>query len=186
MDCREPRVFQRHGAKPHEDVREERGGERAALPEPVGPDTPVSEDEFAAAREKYPATSPAAFLKALSGDRSANWGGDRREAAAANGKHVGRPSKGSVGEQLDAAAESAALAWKAAETHLEGLERLFPSAESMARLNDERLGRLFQALFPLCEAAKKQLEARLKGNGKGLAGAFSAEPGGLHPGQMKL
>lgn len=67
------------------------GAERAALPAPVGPDTPVSEDEFAAAREKYPATSPAAFLKALSGDRSANWGGDRRAAAEANGNRVGRP-----------------------------------------------------------------------------------------------
>ncbi len=162
------------------------GAERAALPAPVGPDTPVSEDEFAAAREKYPATSPAAFLKALSGDRSSNWGGDRSAAAEANGNRVGRHPKGSVGEQLDAAMNSATLAWNRIETHLEALDGYFPTAASVARLNDERLGRLFQVLFPLCEAAKKQLEARVKGNGKGLADAFSAEPGSLHPGQANL
>lgn len=67
------------------------GEERAALPEPVGLETPVSADEYAAVTEKYPASSPTAFLKALvSADRSANWGGDRRAAAAANGNRVGR------------------------------------------------------------------------------------------------
>lgn len=118
--------------------------------------------------------------------RNANHGGAREGA--------GRKAKGSVGEQLDAALRSAELAWLATAEHLDALEDLFGDPAAVARLNDERLSRLFSALSPICTAARRQLEARAKGNGRplpaprangpSLAATFAADE--YLPGELSL
>lgn len=80
------------------------GEDRAALPSPIGVETPVSEDEFAVAIAKHPATSPTAFLKALSAAQtSPNWGGPRPNS--------GRPALIPADGASDTIRSAAAAKW---------------------------------------------------------------------------
>lgn len=142
------------------------GAARAALPRPIPAETPPSAKEVAAASANVEAKSLSALyaqLRLLK--RNANHGGDRREAAAANGHHVGRPAKGSGEEQaeaaeLDAIANNPALLYAAIRGPLDELWKLHRERDVFARLGTEELAAAQAILHDLAAAAAEALEAR--------------------------
>lgn len=74
---------------------------RAALPEPVAPTVPPSMEELEAACANTDAkTLTDLYIQQGLVKRNEKWGGDRRAAAEANGKRVGRPVKSEAVLQL--------------------------------------------------------------------------------------
>ena len=105
--------------------------------------------------------------------RKDNWGGDRREAAAANGNAVGRKPKGSAEEvenELDAAANSEALLWSAVGGAIDTLSRLDAEKDFLHRLEDGHLADAAKRLADLSEKAGEILAGRLARRGMGLRG----------------
>lgn len=142
------------------------GAARAARPKPVALDVQPTMTELEAACSDVEVKS----LTALYGQlrlikRNANHGGDRREAAAANGHHVGRPAKGSGEEQaeaaeLDAIANNPALLYAAIRGPLDELWKLHRERDVFARLGTEELAAAQAILRDLAAAAAEALEAR--------------------------
>lgn len=145
------------------------GAARAALPSPVPAETPPSAKEIAAASANVEARSLSALyaqLRLLK--RSDNHGGDRREAAAANGNKVGRPKKngGEEGQaeaeaaELDAIANNPALLYAAIRGPLDEMWKLHRERDVFARLGLEELAAVQSVLRDLADAATAALEAR--------------------------
>ena len=121
--------------------------------------------------------------------RKDNWGGDRREAVAANGNAVGRRAKGSpaeVAKELDAAANSEALLWSASQGAIGTLLGLDRDRDFLRRLTDEHLAVAARSLAGLSRKAGELLAARLARKDMGLHGeemetseAVAALEGGL-------
>lgn len=144
------------------------GAARMALPTPVPAEKPPTSKEVEAASANVEAKSLSALyaqLRLLK--RSANHGGDRREAAAANGKRVGRHPKGGEGgeaaaeaAELDAIANNPALLYAAIRGPLDQIWKLHSERDVFSRLGLEELANVQTVLRDLADAATGALDAR--------------------------
>ena len=134
----------------------------------------VTDDELDAATVGMDDKSVTGAMVALGViKRSGKWGGDRREAAAANGHAVGRPSKGAaeeVAKELDAAANSEALLWSASQGAIGTLLGLDRDRDFLRRLTDEHLAVAARSLAGLSRKAGELLAGRLARRDMGFHG----------------
>lgn len=96
--------------------------------------------------------------------RSGKWGGDRREAAAANGHAVGRPAKDAA-EEVEAAAKDPDLNWAEVSGYLKGIREFAVEADGFGTLADDDLESAVVILTEAAERARTLLAARREGEG---------------------